>query len=234
MISKRTNSRMSSSARFVFDTLKSDIALGRLNPRERLVEAELVQRFQSNRPAVREALSELTGLGLVEHVPNKGARVTEITLPQLEQIYQMRVELENLAMQWLPLPVSPQWLDELRQIQNHHSQAVADLKYREIFRLDMLFHSTLNAQCGNPHLEEMIDTMSNRGLLARYSAFMDRPFLEEVRDEHLAIIDAIAAEDRQKLMAVMRAHNERGLTWFTSHLARQTGELNPTTSEAAS
>ena len=223
MSGRRSQSRMSASARAIFQVLKSDIALGRLNPRERLIEAELVDRFQSNRPAVREALGELTKMHLVEHIPNKGVRVTEVSLPELKQIYQMRIELEELAAKWLPLPLPDDQLSKLEEVQVQHSQAVADLDYREIFRLDELFHDTLNANCGNPYLDEMIDIMSARGVLARYSAFMDQSFLEEVRDEHLAIIDAIRSEERPRLISVMRAHNQRGLTWFSAHIARKNG-----------
>jgi len=221
-VSKPNNLRISPSAKFIFESLKTDIALGRIHPRERLIEKELVDRFQSHRPAVREALTLLTQIGLIVHVPNKGVSVRELNLEELTKIYEMRIELEDLAAKWIPLPIAEDAIRQLENIQAEHSEAVANRGYREIFRLDMLFHSTLNSHCGNPHLEEMIDLMSTRGLLARYSVLMDAQFLSEVRDEHLAIIAAIKTSNRDRLVAIMHAHNVRGIDWFSSAIRGQT------------
>ena len=216
---KNKNKRpVSDSAEFIFRSLKADISLGRLHPRERLVEAELVERFQSHRPAVREALGMLTQLGLVVHVPNKGASVAELNLDQLTKIYEMRIELECLAASWLTLPLPQSDVDELAQILRDHSDAIENTSYREIFRLDELFHNRLNAHCGNPHLEEMIELMSDRGMTARWSAEMTPEFLNEVRNEHIEILDAIKACDRDKLVTTIRAHNIRGIDWFSKSI----------------
>ena len=223
----KINHRISASAKFIFESLKSDIALGRLHPRERLIEAELVERFQSHRPAVREALSLLTQLGLIVHIPNKGVSVAEMDLEELNKVFEMRIELEAMAAAWMPLPLSDADVAKLEDIQMDHSEAVANHRYREIFRLDELFHSTLYSHSGNHHLEEMIDLMSTRGLLVRYSVLMDDQFLAEVRDEHLAIIAAIKAANRDQLIAILRAHNIRGVDWFTDHIRKRIQDEDP-------
>ena len=220
-MSKNSKRPISDSAEFIFRSLKIDISLGRLHPRERLVEAELVERFQSHRPAVREALGMLAQLGLVVHIPNKGASVAELNLEELTKIYEMRIELECLAASWIPLPLPQAVYDELAQILRDHSEAIDNRRYREIFRLDELFHCRLNAHCGNPHLEEMIDLMSDRGLLARWSAEMTPEFLDEVRKEHMEILDAIQNCDRERLVNTMRSHNLRGIDWFSKSIRQR-------------
>ena len=228
-MSKRTNRPISESAEFIFRSLKADISLGRLHPRERLVEAELVERFKSHRPAVREALGMLAQLGLVVHIPNKGASVAELSLDELTKIYEMRIELECLAASWIPLPMPQASFDELAQILREHSDAIDNMRYREIFRLDELFHNRLNAHCGNPHLQEMIELMSDRGMTARFSAEMTPEFLNGVRDEHMQILDAIRTCDRERLVSTMRAHNVRGIDWFAKSIRERearAGELS--------
>jgi len=226
---KNTNQRASASARMIFESLKSDIALGRLHPRQRLIEAELVEQFKSNRPAVREALSMLTQIGLIVYVPNKGVSVAELDLDELQQIYRMRIELEALAAAWMPLPFPPSALAELQAIQEKHSRAVEEGRYRDILRLNEQFHATLNAQCGNHHLEEMIELMASRGMLARYSAMMDQAYLIAVRDDHWAIIDAIRMEDRKRLVSMMRLHNSRGRDWFSMQLRKRNEQIGAET-----
>lgn len=215
------NQRISAAARQIYETLRSDIALGRLHPRERLVEADLAEQFRSNRPAVREALSMLTRTGLIRYAPNKGMSVAELDLDELEQIYRMRIELEALAASWLPLPFPADALAELEAIQAEHSRAVEERRFREIVRLNEAFHAALNARCGNRHLEEMIELMAGRGLLARYSASMDQAYLAAVREDHWAIVDALRACDRERLVVVMRRHNGRGLEWYSARLRQR-------------
>lgn len=228
-MNKKNKRPASSSAEFIYKSLKADISLGRLHPRERLVESELVERFNSHRPAVREALGMLSQLGLISHVPNKGASVAELNLNELTMIFEMRIELECLAASWIPLPLPQAAIDELTQILEDHSVAIDNTRYREIFRLDILFHNQLNKHCGNPHLEEMIDLMSDRGLLARFSAEITSEFLNEVRDEHEEILDAIRACDQERLVSTMRTHNVRGIDWFSKSIRERearTAELS--------
>ena len=59
--------------------LEVDIVLGRLYPRERLVEEQLAKRFETTRHVIRQVLIELERAGLLVHEPNKGATVCEYT-----------------------------------------------------------------------------------------------------------------------------------------------------------
>ena len=61
----------------VVKELELDIVLGRMRPRERLVEDELMTRFNAKRHVVRQALSALEQIGLVERKQNKGAKVKD-------------------------------------------------------------------------------------------------------------------------------------------------------------
>jgi DNA-binding GntR family transcriptional regulator len=141
------------SAENIFMNLKADISLGLLHPRERLIEAELVERFNSHRPAVREVLAMLSKLGLVVHIPNKGSSVAELNVDELTKNFEMRIELESLAASWITLPLPNAAIDELVQILKEHSFAIDNNEYRKIFRLDVQFHSRINAHCGcHPNL----------------------------------------------------------------------------------
>lgn len=77
--------------------------------------------------------------------------------------------------------------------------------------------------------------MSTRGLLARYSVLMDAQFLAEVRDEHLAILEAIKSSDRERFVTIMHAHNILGIDWFSSAIREQSvSEVNPPAPEVES
>lgn len=66
--------------------LSDDILLRRMRPGAALKEAELCDRFNISRPAVREALNRLEALGLVENTPRKGARVSDFSPDELNDL----------------------------------------------------------------------------------------------------------------------------------------------------
>src|SRR6202035_5532812 len=78
--------------------IEEDIVLGRRQPRERLVEQDLCDLFQTHRGDVRLALFELEKKGLVERIPNRGAMVRGLTPLEVKEIYAVREELEVMAV----------------------------------------------------------------------------------------------------------------------------------------
>ena len=200
------DSSLSSSGQEILDALRDDIVFGRLHPRERLVEADLVLRFGSHRAAVREALLALEQAGLVDRQRNKGASVRDLKPEQVEQIYAVRMLLETAAANAIALPLQPEALAQLIAIQQEHETAVANQDLRRIFEHNNRFHRHLHAQQSNPVLTEMIELCAVRALIVRFHPYMDPAFLEKVCAEHWAMIDACRRCDRGRLVTLMQEH----------------------------
>ncbi len=200
------DSSLSSSGQEIFDALRDDIVFGRLNPRERLVEADLVMRFRSHRAAVREALVALEQAGLVDRQRNKGASVCDLQPERVEQLYAVRMLLETAAVGSMPLPIDADALEMLVAIQRDHQAAVALNDLRRIFDHNNRFHRHLYTQSGNPVLVEMIEQCATRALTVRFHPYMDRSFLERVCNDHWAMIEACRQCDRARLVTLVREH----------------------------
>ena len=84
----------------VYDRIREDILNGVYKEHEELKEATLGEKMGVSRTPVREALRQLELEGLVEIIPNKGARVTGITKKDMDDIYQIRYLLEGLSARW--------------------------------------------------------------------------------------------------------------------------------------
>src|SRR5580698_11376670 len=67
--------------------LEEDIVLGRRHPRERLIEQDLCEQFNTHRADVRLAFFELEKKGLIERIPNRGAMVRDLSPQEVMQIY---------------------------------------------------------------------------------------------------------------------------------------------------
>jgi DNA-binding GntR family transcriptional regulator len=82
----------------VADYLRRAILSGEIGPGEWIRQEDVAERFGSSRLPVREALRILEAEGLTEHERNKGARVPSLSMHEVDVIYRMREQLEQLAI----------------------------------------------------------------------------------------------------------------------------------------
>src|SRR5471032_2414444 len=81
-----------------FQTLHTAIITGRLRPGARLPIEELAELLEMSPMPIREAVRRLHAAGLVENIPHRGARVTELSITDLAEVYEARLALEPLAV----------------------------------------------------------------------------------------------------------------------------------------
>src|SRR5690242_17868944 len=81
-----------------FETLHGAIVTGRLQPGTRLPIEVLAEVLEMSPMPIREAVRRLDAAGLVENIPHRGARVTELSVTDLAEVYEARLALEVLAI----------------------------------------------------------------------------------------------------------------------------------------
>ena len=81
-----------------YETLHAAIITGVLRPGTRLPIEELAERLDMSPMPIREAVRRLDAAGLVDNVPHRGARVTELSVIDLAEVYEVRLALEPLAI----------------------------------------------------------------------------------------------------------------------------------------
>jgi DNA-binding GntR family transcriptional regulator len=186
--------------------IEEDIVLGRRQPRERLVEQDLCDLFDTHRGDVRLALFELEKKGLVERIPNRCALVRGLTPLEVKEIYAVREELEVLAVRIIPFPVSPKDIGRLEELQREHTAAVAAGDLLTVFYSNLSFHRVLYGLCGNACLIETIDLLAQKvyGIRSYANAFPES--LDRARRDHLEMIKALRGSRRDDLVVLTRRH----------------------------
>jgi DNA-binding GntR family transcriptional regulator len=186
--------------------LRQAIVSGEMAPGQRLVEPELAELFGVSRGAMRAALIDLTGEGLVERVHNRGARVRVVSLAEAVAIVECRQMLEALCAAKAARNVTDAAATELTEL--------GELMRAAVGAGDPVRYSALNAQL-HQRVRELAEQPVATDLLERLNAQMVRhQFRLALRPgrpqrslpEHLAIIDAIVARDEQAAEAAARAH----------------------------
>src|SRR5579864_8148262 len=178
-------------AALIAKRIEEDIVLGRRQPRERLVEQDLCDLFQTHRGDVRLALFELEKKGLVERIPNRGAMVRGLTPMEVREIYAVREELEVMAISVIQLPVAALDIARLEELQRRHTAAIAAGDLLTVFYCNLSFHQVLFGLCGNACLIETIDLLAQKvyGIRSFVNAFPDA--LDRARQDHLDMVKAL-------------------------------------------
>jgi DNA-binding GntR family transcriptional regulator len=202
--SKRT--RQPAIADKIATSLEEDIVLGRRHPRERLVEQDLCDRFNTHRGDVRLALFELEKKGIVQRIRNRGAIVRDLTPKEVTKIYAVREELEAMAARILPFPVAAVDLARLEALQKKHSAAVDAGDMLGVFYANLHFHQALFGLCDNACLIEAIELLAQKVYGIRSYANASPQVLERARRDHLDMIKALRASRRDELIALTRRH----------------------------
>jgi DNA-binding GntR family transcriptional regulator len=188
------------------EALEEDIVFGYLHPRERLVEDDLIGRFGMKRHAVRQVLTELEQMGLIERKKNIGALVKSYSVKEVMDLYRTREILESAAIREIQMPVAQEKLATLIAIQEQHDQAVTESDLRTAFRTNIAFHRAFFALTDNPMLTELINLAAQRAHTIRSLSMVFPQLLEKARCDHWGIIEALKEADKEKLVALYQSH----------------------------
>ncbi len=186
--------------------VEEDIVFRVYHPRERLVEDELMQRFDAKRHVVRQALAELERDGFVMRKPNSGAQVRALTAKEATELYAVREILETNCARLIPLPVEASLLAPIEKIQREHAAAVKAKDVRAVFRANLAFHAAVFGLCGNDALVEAIADFARRTHPVRLTTLVTEQYLEQARVEHEQILRALRKGDRARLVALCARH----------------------------
>jgi DNA-binding GntR family transcriptional regulator len=186
--------------------LREAIVSGRLQPNQRLVEADLGDELGVGRSAIRTALARLDQEGLIEHERNRGARVRLVEEGEAVEILEARASLEGLAARHAALNRSEEDVAELRRILGEMRELLAGGDLLSASDRNALLHRRVVAASGHATAARLIAGLNSQLVRFQYRTIMlpgrrDRSFAE-----HEAIIEAIVAGDADAAEAAMRLH----------------------------
>ncbi|WP_433363289.1 GntR family transcriptional regulator [Actinoplanes sp. CA-142083] len=192
----------------VAEHLRSAILGGRIAPGERVRQEDIAQQLGASRLPVREALQMLAAEGLVEHEPNKGARVPWLSMHEVDVMYKMREQLEPLALaESLPMLTPGDFL-RMEEIQD---EIEAGVDVEGFLALDREFHLRTYSACGIDQLTTTVTRLWNS------TQYYRRLFMQltgpsrrwVVNAEHRLLLDAIERRDEVDSGRFLAGHIRR-------------------------
>ena len=199
----------------VYDRIREDILNGVYKEQEELKEATLGEKMGVSRTPVREALRQLELEGLVEIIPNKGARVTGITKKDIEDIYQIRYLLEGLSARWATEHVTEEQIDKMEETLYLTEFHAKKGNYTQVYDLDSQFHELMYEASGSKMLNHILSDFHMYVTRIRKTSLASDNRSKNSTDEHRAILDAIKERNADK--AEECAHNHVMSTIKNNH-----------------
>jgi DNA-binding GntR family transcriptional regulator len=192
--------------RFATERLRHAILAGDMAPGQRLIEQELAARFAVTRASLRAALFDLAAEGLVERIPNRGARVRTVTLDEAIAITECRMALEGLCAAKAAERVTASQAARLRQLGEEMELSVANGEPLKYSALNHELHRLIREISAQVVAADMLERLN--GQLVRHQFQLSlrpgRPTASLA--EHLAMISAIAGRRPAEAEEVTRRH----------------------------
>lgn len=185
---------------------------GELTPGSKISEPELAKQFQVSRGPLREALMRIEGLGLIERIPHIGARVIQLTLSKLVELYAVREALEGMAARLAARNISELELAGLEILLSTHSTHIDQVEGASYFHQqgDFDFHYRIIQASRNQQLIGLLcDELYHLLRMYRYQSPRAHSRPVEALEEHKFILRAIAERDEELAEMLMRRHIAR-------------------------
>jgi DNA-binding GntR family transcriptional regulator len=204
---------------WVEERLRAAILTGELEPGQRLHANGLAERWDVSATPLREAFQRLASDGLVETLPQRGARVIDLSVADAFQIYELRLLLEPLCLR-RSLEASD---DEHRQeIKGAFEAFRSATTLPGAVEAHSRFHETLLDRCPSMWLRRFTTQLADASRLFQVASASGRPGRRHPKAEHKALCDAALREDIDRCVALQEAHLRRTLQLVGSAIPEAT------------
>jgi DNA-binding GntR family transcriptional regulator len=186
--------------------IRTGIVDGDYAPNQRLIEADLVETYGTSRAMIRSALVELAADGLVDRLPNRGARVRSVSLDEAIEIVEVRMGLEGLCAAKAASLITDTEIDELRRLRADILTAVARGELMEYSRLNRVLDQRVEQISGHGTATAILHRIRAQAVRHQFRLSHQPGRAAVSAPEHAAIIDAIVARDPEQAEAAVRTH----------------------------
>ena len=208
----------------VFEEIERAILSGEFGNGESLAELKLSSELGVSRTPVREALRQLELEGLVKIIPNKGAVVVGVTEKDIEDIYVIRMRMEDLAVRWAAGSMTAEdakALWDIVELQEFYAQK-GDTE--RLCEMDGAFHEAIYCFSRSKPLNHMLTGFHHYIRHARSVSFKASGRAQASVGEHRAIAEALSHRDGEEAARLMVDHIEKAKENLLKAFKQQEGK----------
>jgi len=193
----------------VYESIKTDIIIGRLVQGSKIIESDLALKYGISRGPLREAIHRLESIKLVVRVRNAGSRVIRLDRKLMEDIYTARESLEGMAARLAARHMPETDIDSLHELLDSHEEAIGKTEGKAYFQRegDIDFHYRIALASQNQWiLENLHGEIYQLIRMGRHQSGQTPERPARALSQHRLIVTAIEQRDEELAELLMRRH----------------------------
>jgi DNA-binding GntR family transcriptional regulator len=185
--------------------IKRQIITTELSPGVVISEAQLMKELKLGRTPIREAIKQLQAEDFITVTPRRGMFVTDISITDLSQLFEVRIELEELSARLASERITPEQLKQLDKLAQKYQENHPTDKDK-LIDLDADFHNLIAEAAHNKFLQKIVGFYYDLSIRIWYLAINYAKPEDIDVSAHLEVLEAIQAKDAEKAGQRMRKH----------------------------
>ncbi len=187
----------------IYTELKKRIVFLKYKPKQVLSIKELAKEFSVSPIPVREVLILLEAEKLVHIIPNNGIYVTDISLQELKDVFEIRLFLVGLAGKLAAQRITSEELEKMKELLNRIKK---EDNRNKLIQLDAEFHDLLNSSTKNQTLVETLKRLRNQIGRLWYFAKENDIYSRHIPQDIENLITALGEKDQTQCEQIMTDH----------------------------
>lgn len=210
-----------------YEVTKADIITCVLEPGQQIVQSQLAEKYQIGMTPIREALQRLTQEGFVQPVPRFGYIVSPITFSDVREIYELRAIVESAAARLSAVRGAQERLEKIRTSADFSYVYKDRHSYVEFLARNNDFHRSIAEAADNQRLVDLVSKLLDELTRVFHLGLDLRDSAEEMRDEHLALAQALCDRDPDRADQIVQSQIARSQNRVLEALIRRLGGSSP-------
>lgn len=190
----------------IVDIIRDRILKGEYKIGEKIKENQIATELKVSRTPIREAFKQLENEGLIDYIPNRGCFAKGFTRQDIEDIYAVRKALEILAVEWAVKGMTPEQLKSLQDQSDLMEFYTARKDSKKVLEINTDFHDVIYNATGSRFMAQVLRSYKEYIEQTRKVLFYEQEYLEEIYEEHKAILDAMISKDVDAAKTAMAKH----------------------------
>ena len=191
-----------------YEKIRKMMYYNELVPGQKLIYGDLARKIGMSLTPVIQSLYRLKDANLVDHRPNRGFFVREITKREVEELYEVRTALETYIAPSIVRNLNTRKLNGLRQ--SFREYRSKDRDHRLLILKDAQFHLTIARFADNAVALRLLNGIFEEICIKYRPEYMGEERVQEAAKEHRKILNALEKRDVQKTILAIKEHNQKG------------------------
>lgn len=190
----------------IVDIIRERILKGEYKIGEKIKENQIASELRVSRTPIREAFKQLENEGLIDYIPNRGCFAKGFTRRDIEDLYAVRKALEILAVEWAVNRINQAEIDKLQEQSDLMEFYTARKDGKKVLEINSDFHAVIYNASGSRFMAQVLRSYKEYIDQTRKVIFDERDYLEEIFQEHKAVLEAVKNRDVEGAKAAMAKH----------------------------